>query len=176
MDTNYIKLIAKQLVEAGMSGINRAAPATNVSYEKILNDVTDTWKGQTVKVNEISANKKVDWANKATKYRDAETAKGGTPDAKTDKKIGDRAEKSMNIKRRYSAPTNEETITELSVGKLKHYSSNAKEVDPSTTPKYKLVKHAEGYAKANKQIARKTGDRTKNYESILQQYVRSIVD
>jgi len=46
-----------QLYEAGMSGINRAAPAYDVSYEDILNDVTDKWKGQTTVVNELSVDK-----------------------------------------------------------------------------------------------------------------------
>jgi hypothetical protein len=40
--------------EGGMGGINRCAPSNDVSYQDILNDVTDKWKGSNVKVNEIS--------------------------------------------------------------------------------------------------------------------------
>lgn len=36
--------------EGGMGGINRCAPAQDVSYEKVLSDVYDAWKGQKVKV------------------------------------------------------------------------------------------------------------------------------
>jgi hypothetical protein len=41
-------------------------------------------------------------------------------------------------------------------------------MDPATTPKFKMVKHEEGHAKANHKIAQKTGDRSsKMYESML---------
>lgn len=36
--------------EGGQGGINRAAPAYDVSFEKVLDDVYDAWKGQKVKV------------------------------------------------------------------------------------------------------------------------------
>ncbi len=42
-----------RLEEGSMGGINRAAPSNDVSFEKVLNDVTDKWKGQTTKVNEL---------------------------------------------------------------------------------------------------------------------------
>jgi hypothetical protein len=38
--------------EGSMGGINRCAPSTDVSYDKVLNDVTDKWRGDTVKVKE----------------------------------------------------------------------------------------------------------------------------
>jgi len=36
--------------EASMGGINRCAPSNDVSFQDILNDVTDKWKGDSVKV------------------------------------------------------------------------------------------------------------------------------
>jgi hypothetical protein len=109
---NLFRTPLAALVEAGMSGINRAAPAQNVSYDKVLNDVTDKWNGQKV------------------------------------------------------------IVKELSVDKLKTYASTSKEVNPMTTPKYKMVKHADGYNTANKKIANKTGDRrAKTYEETLQQFL-----
>lgn len=38
--------------EGGMGGINRAAPAYDVSYEDVLNDVYDKWRGQKTKALE----------------------------------------------------------------------------------------------------------------------------
>ena len=38
--------------EGGMGGLNRCAPSNDVSYQDILNDVTDKWRGDTVKVSE----------------------------------------------------------------------------------------------------------------------------
>lgn len=50
--------VPKESVEEGMmGGINRAAPAQDVSYEKILNDVTDTWRGQKTTVTELDKGK-----------------------------------------------------------------------------------------------------------------------
>jgi hypothetical protein len=109
---NLFKTPLAALVEAGMSGLNRVAPAQNVSYDKVLNDVTDKWNGQKV------------------------------------------------------------IVKELSVDKLKTYASTSKDVDPMTTPKYKMVKHADGYNTANKKIASKTGDRrAKTYEETLHQFL-----
>jgi hypothetical protein len=60
------------------------------------------------------------------------------------------------------------TVNELSVNSLKNYANTAREIDPATTPKFKMVKHAEGHATANRKIAKKTGDRSSNmYEDIL---------
>ena len=42
----------KKTTEGSMGGINRCAPSTDVSYDKVLNDVTDKWRGDTVKVKE----------------------------------------------------------------------------------------------------------------------------
>lgn len=55
-DISLEDLRPKQTVsnEGGMGGINRCAPSNDVSYQDILNDVTDKWKGSNVKVNEIS--------------------------------------------------------------------------------------------------------------------------
>lgn len=44
-----IKAINK-VGEGSMGGINRCAPANDVSYQNILNDVTDKWRGSRVKV------------------------------------------------------------------------------------------------------------------------------
>lgn len=38
--------------EAGLGGINREPSPVNVSYDEVLNDVTDKWKGQSVTVKE----------------------------------------------------------------------------------------------------------------------------
>jgi hypothetical protein len=48
----YSSAIVKKIAEGGMGGINRCAPANDVSYQDILNDVTDKWKGSTVTVQE----------------------------------------------------------------------------------------------------------------------------
>lgn len=54
-NTNFKGDSSKPVVasEGGMGGINRAAPSNDVSYEKTLDDVKDTWRGQTVQVNEL---------------------------------------------------------------------------------------------------------------------------
>ena len=123
MKNTYAKLLAQQIVESKLSegpssssGINRSAPASDVSYEKVLNDVTDKWRGQTV------------------------------------------------------------AVKEMGVDKLRDYADKAKQVNPATTPKFKMVKHAEGHAKANQRIAQKTGDRRQTYESRLQEYINKLVD
>lgn len=65
----------------------------------------------------------------------------------------------------------EATLNELSVKTLKSYKEKVPDVDPMAD-KYKAVKHAEGYGKASRQIAHKTGDRSsKAYESRLQEFV-----
>ncbi len=108
----YLRSGGTGISEASMGGINRCAPAQDVSYEKVLNDITDEWRGQKVKVNE------------------------------------------------------------LSVKRLKQYSQDVQQMDPATTPKYKMVKHGEGYAKANHRIAHMTGDRSnKMYESKLGEFL-----
>jgi hypothetical protein len=38
--------------EGGMGGINRSAPSNDVSYQDVLDDSTDEWRGDTVKVKE----------------------------------------------------------------------------------------------------------------------------
>jgi len=54
-NTNFKGLAGKPVVasEGSMGGINRSAPSNDVSYEKTLNGTKDTWRGQTVKVNEL---------------------------------------------------------------------------------------------------------------------------
>lgn len=44
---------SRQANEGGMGGINRCAPSNDVSYEDVLNDVTDKWHGQKAKVTEL---------------------------------------------------------------------------------------------------------------------------
>lgn len=108
----YLRSGGVGISEASMGGINRCAPAQDVSYEKVLNDVTDKWRGQKV------------------------------------------------------------TVNELSVKKLRQYSQGVQQMDPATTPKYKMVKHGEGYAKAGRRIAHMTGDRSnKMYESKLGEFL-----
>lgn len=43
----------ESIKEGGMGGLNRCAPSNDVDYEKVLDPVKDTWKGQTVKVTEL---------------------------------------------------------------------------------------------------------------------------
>lgn len=52
-DNNVRDKIAQSMNEGSMGGINRSAPSNDVSYEKTLNGTKDTWRGQTVKVNEL---------------------------------------------------------------------------------------------------------------------------
>ena len=40
--------------EGGMGGINRCAPSNDVNYQDVLNDVTDKWRGSTVKVEDAA--------------------------------------------------------------------------------------------------------------------------
>lgn len=168
---------SKKIFETGLGGINRSKPAADVNYSKVLNTVTDTWKGNKVQVTELTAAKKLDWADKTVRYRDAETgkaAKTGHVPPEVEKKVGDRAEKAMRIKNKYSAPTNEEQLNELSVDKLKKYVTDVENMDPATTPKFKMVKHDEGHAKAKHRIARMTGDRSsKMYESRLEEILEA---
>lgn len=42
----------KDVEEGGQGGINRCAPSNDVSYQDILNDVVDKWKGSTATVKE----------------------------------------------------------------------------------------------------------------------------
>lgn len=157
----------KTVQEGGMGGVNRCAPSNDVSYQDILNDVTDKWKGDTVKVNEISTDSEKKWVAGANKWRGDQTAKGGGSDPEIVAKADRRAERTMKIQQKHGEP-----INELSVKKLRQYSQGVEQQDPATTPKYKLVKHAEGHAKANGRIAHMTGDRnSKAFESKLQEFL-----
>ena len=40
--------------EGGMGGINRSAPSNDVSYQDVLDDSTDEWRGDTVKVEDVA--------------------------------------------------------------------------------------------------------------------------
>lgn len=52
--------------EAGQGGINRCAPANDVSYQDILNDVKDKWHNDSVIVNELSNDKLQDYKYSAS--------------------------------------------------------------------------------------------------------------
>jgi hypothetical protein len=149
--------------EGGMGWINRSAPSHDVSYDKVLDTVIDKWKGDKVKVTEISKGAEKKWVAGANKWRDEQTKKGGGADPKIVDKADRRAERTMKIKNKH------ETINELGVNTLKNYAAGVEKMDPATTPKFKMVKHEEGHAKANHKIAQKTGDRSsKMYESMLE--------
>lgn len=163
---------SEDLFEASMSWINRAAPATDVSYNKVLDTVTDKWKGQKVQVTEISKGAEKKWVAGANKWRDEQTAKGGGADPKIVAKADKRAERTMKIKQKHE--TNEGMVTELSVDTLKKHNQAVRQMDPATTPKYKMVKHHEGEQKAATRIAHMTGDRNnKMYESKLQEFMEA---
>lgn len=51
-DPKYRSAEVKKIAEAGQGGLNRCAPAQDVSHEHDLEDVYDKWKGDTVKVKE----------------------------------------------------------------------------------------------------------------------------
>jgi hypothetical protein len=166
----WVQLVARYLysstgiAEGSAQWINRSAPAQDVSYEKTLGPTTDTWKGDKVTVTEISKGAEQKWAAGANKWRNEQTAKGGGSDPKIVDKADRRAERTMKIKNKHAT----KQINELGVDTLKNYSSNVEKMDPATTPKFKMVKHAEGHARANHKIAQKTGDRSsKMYESML---------
>ena len=161
---------SEDIFEAGMGWINRCAPAQDVKYDKVLEPVTDTWKGDKVKVTEISKGAEKKWVAGANKWRDEQTAKGGGADPKIVAKADRRAERSMKISHKHA--TNETIVNELSVDTLKKHSQSVKQMDPATTPKYKMVKHHEGQAKADRRIAHMTGDRSSRmYESKLQEFL-----
>lgn len=155
----------KKVSEGSAQWISRSAPAQDVSYEKTLGPTTDTWKGQKVTVTEISKSAEEKWAAGANKWRSEQTAKGGGADPKVVAKADQRAERTMKIKNKHAS----KQINELSVNTLKKYSNSVEQLDPATTPKFKMVKHEEGYATAGHKIAQKTGNRSsKMYESMLE--------
>lgn len=70
---DYATMIG-DIKEGGMGGINRCAPSNDVSYQDILNDVTDKWRGDTVKVGEaVDMNQFADILGK--QHTDAQAAK-----------------------------------------------------------------------------------------------------
>ena len=158
----------EDLFEAGMGWINRCAPSNDVSYAKTLDTVTDTWKGDKVSVDEMSKDTEKKWVAGANKWRDHQTAKHGHANPKIIAKADRRAERAMKISQKHS-----QNINELSVDKLKQHNQGVRQMDPATTPKYKMVKHHEGEQKAATRIAHMTGDRNnKMYESKLQEFLK----
>jgi hypothetical protein len=109
---DHIKLLAEQIVEGMMGGLNRCAPAQDVSYENILNDVHDKWKGQTVQVNELSAGTEKNVAAAMHKYRSGVKPDEYYSNPHTQKKVDRRAEKAMKITHKHS----EQKLNELSPG------------------------------------------------------------
>ena len=158
---------SEDIFEAGMGWINRCAPSNDVSYDKVLDPVTDKWKGDKVTVDEMSDKTERKWAAHANKWRDHQTANHGHLDPKIVDKANRRAERTMKINQKHAGKLNE-----LSVDKLKQHNQGVKQMDPATTPKYKMVKHIEGGKKAATRIAHMTGDRNnKMYESKLQEFL-----
>jgi hypothetical protein len=159
---------SEDLFEGSMGWINRAAPSSDVSYDKVLDPVTDKWKGDKVQVSEVSKDTEKKWVAGANKWRDEQTAKGGGADPKIVDKADRRAERTMKIKQKHDKPLNE-----LSVETLKKHNQGVANMNPATTPKYKMVKHHEGEQKAATRIAHMTGDRNnKMYESKLQEFLK----
>lgn len=157
--------------ESDAFSINRSAPANDVSYEQVLNDVIAKWNGQKTKVNELSLNtlrrydakvKEVD--PMVDKFKTVKNVEGHHKAVKRIAAMtGDRTKKKS-------------TINELSLDTLRRYDAKVKEVDPMID-KFKTVKHVEGHRKAAKRIAAKTGDRrVKTYEAKLEKFVKEAVD
>ncbi len=142
------------LNEAGMSGLNRAAPAYNVSYEKVLNDVTDKWKGQKVQVNELSGGKETEWAKKSAQWRSQQPM--DFKDPKKTAKAERRAGREIDIKNK-TKPTNEQQLTELSKGKYASVQAALNDPKRAQTAKnnYQLSKDPEANARAKKLLAKK---------------------
>ena len=162
---------SKDLFEGMMGGISRCAPAQDVKYDKVLDTVIDKWKGDKVAVTEISKGKEEQWVKGANKWRDEQTAAGGGSNPKIVAKADQRAERTMKIKNKHA----KEPINELSVDTLKRYSKGVEQINPATTPKYKMVKHGEGHTKAGHRIAHMTGDRnSKMYEAKLEEIMEAM--
>ena len=68
-DPKFKDATVKKIAEGGMGGLNRCAAAQDVSFEKVLSDVKDKWKGDTVTVTEIGKDKAHDWADKSRAWR-----------------------------------------------------------------------------------------------------------
>ena len=143
---NHIKLLAQQIVEGMMGGLNRCAPAQDVSYENILNDVHDKWKGQTVRVDELSPGTEKNVAAAMNKYRTGVKPDEYYSDPHIQKKVDRRAEKAMKITHKHHK------LTELSPGKYKSVKDaldDPKRVSKAKD-KFQLGKDPEAYKRAEK--------------------------
>ena len=109
-DPKFRDATVKKIAEGGMGGLNRCAPSQDVSYENILNDVHDKWKGQTVQVNELSAGTEKDVAAAMNKYRSGVKPEHYYNDPHIQKKVDRRAEKAMKLTHKHHK------LTELSPG------------------------------------------------------------
>ena len=158
----------KEKNKPGLSGLSKSITAADEYHNQKdqqerqqRDDRATANEGMTL--NEISAEKEKEWVAGANKWRTDQTAKGGGADPKIVAKADRRAERTMKIQNKHA-----ETINELSVDTLKKYTKDVEKMYPATTPKFKMVKHDEGHAKARHRIARKTGDRnSKMYEAKL---------
>lgn len=151
--------------EASMGGINRAAPAQDVSYEKVLNSITDKWKGQKVQVNELSGGKETDWAKKSAEWRSKQPM--DFKDPKATAKAERRAGKEMVIKNKNTPVTNEQQLNELSPGKekdvaaaLNKYRSGVKPEEYYNDPK--VQKKVDRRAERSMNIANKHSTQSAN--------------
>lgn len=158
----------KEKNKPGLDGLGKAITAADEYHDQQdqqerqqRDDRATANEGMTL--NEISAEKEKEWVAGANKWRTDQTAKGGGADPKIVAKADRRAERTMKIQNKHA-----ETINELSVDTLKKYTKDVEKMDPATTPKFKMVKHDEGHAKAKRRIAHMTGDRnSKMYEAKL---------
>ena len=61
--------------EGGMGGLNRCAPASDVSYKKVLEPTVDTWGGQQTEVNEMDVDTLKQYTDKVQSMDPATTPK-----------------------------------------------------------------------------------------------------
>ena len=143
---DHIKLLAEQIVEGMMGGLNRCAPAQDVSYENILNDVHDKWKGQTVRVDELSPGTEKNVAAAMNKYRSGVSPDEYYSDPHIQKKVDRRAEKAMRITHKHHK------LTELSPGKYDSVKSALEDPNRIKNAKnnYQLSKDPEAHKQADR--------------------------
>ena len=118
-ESRFKDATVKKIAEGMMGGLNRCAPAQDVSYENILNDVHDKWKGQTVRVDELSPGTEKNVAAALNKYRSGVSPEKYYNDPHTQKKVDRRAERSMKISNKHQ----DQQLNELSPGKEKDVAS-----------------------------------------------------
>ena len=148
-DPKFKDATVKKIAEGMMGGINRCAPAQDVSYENILNDVYDTWRGQKTTVNELDTK---NIASELAKYRSGVSPEEYYSNPEVQDKVDRAAELGLKISNRHVAKANASgQLNELSPGKYDSVKSALQ--DPNiakTRDKYKLARDPESYARADK--------------------------